>query len=44
MSVDGPRAQHELPGDLEVGEAGSYQPQDLRLAERNFIELTPSGC
>ena len=34
MSVDGPGAQHELPRDLEVGEAGSYQPQDLGLAQR----------
>jgi hypothetical protein len=41
MSVDGPRAQHELLGDLEVGEAGSHQPQDLRLAERQPRRADP---
>ena len=34
-------AQHELLGDLEVGEAGSHQPQDLRLAERQPRRADP---
>src|SRR5829696_4553200 len=41
MSVDGPRTKHELLGDLEVGEAGSHQPQDLRLAQRQPRRADP---